>query len=102
MAAAVSFFGPRLHGTRPVRPPGSGTMSAVPTTPTDRAYLAGLATATDLGDLLADPVVLKPGAVASWRLTTSRGDFHVKRFARGDQPWLRQSLAASVQVERAA
>jgi hypothetical protein len=70
--------------------------------PTDRAYLAGLAAAADLGGLIAEPVVLKSGSVACWRLTTSRGDFHVKRFARGDQPWLRQSLAACVQVERAA
>jgi hypothetical protein len=47
-------------------------------------------------------VLLKPGSVASWRLTTARGDFHLKRFARGDWPWLRQSLAACEQVERGA
>jgi fructosamine-3-kinase len=69
---------------------------------TDRAYVAGLAAAAGLGELTAEPVVLKPGSVASWRLTTARGDFHVKRFARGDWPWLRQSLAACAQIERAA
>jgi hypothetical protein len=69
---------------------------------TERAYVAGLAAAADLGELTAEPLVLKEGSVASWRLATTRGDFHVKRFAEGDWPWLRQSLAACVQVERAA
>jgi hypothetical protein len=68
----------------------------------DRLYVAGLAAAAGLGDLTAEPTVLKQGSVASWRLTTTHGDFHVKRFARGDWPWLRQSLAACAQVERAA
>jgi hypothetical protein len=77
-------------------------MRAVLTLPTDRAYLAGLAAAADLGEPAAEPVVLKQGSVACWRLTTSRGDFHVKRFACGDWPWLRQSLAACAEVERAA
>jgi hypothetical protein len=78
-----------------------GTIKAVLTPPADRAYLAGLAAAADLGELIADPVALKHGSVACWRLVTSHGDLHVKRFASAG-PWLRQSLVACAQVERAA
>jgi hypothetical protein len=60
-------------------------------------YVAGLAAAAGIGDLVAEPVVLKRGAVACWRVTTSRGDFHLKRFAVRDP-----ALAACAEVERAA
>ena len=69
---------------------------------TDRAYLAGLVVAVELGDLIAEPVAIKQGSVACWRLATTRGDFHLKRYAHGGRLWLRQSLAAGAEVERAA
>lgn len=80
----------------------SGTIGAVLTSPTDRAYLAGLAAAAELGELVAEPVAIKQGSVACWRLVTSRGDFHLKRYTGGGRLWLRQSLAAGAAVERAA
>ena len=59
--------------------------------------VAALAAAAGIGELVAAPVVLKRGSVACWRVTTSRGDFHVKRFAVRDP-----ALAVCAEIERAA
>jgi hypothetical protein len=61
-----------------------------------------IAAAAALGSLVAAPLPVKPGAVASWCLTTSRGAFHVKRFARGRDAGLRRALETCAQVELAA
>lgn len=64
--------------------------------------LEAIAAAGGLGTIAAAPVPVKTGAVASWRLTTSRGEFHVKRFSGGGAASLRRSLAMSAEVELAA
>jgi len=67
----------------------------------DRADLARLAAAAGLGDMIAAEI-LKQGTVACGRVTTARGDFHLKRFARDLVPSLQPALAAAAEVERAA
>jgi phosphotransferase family enzyme len=67
----------------------------------DRAYLASLAAAADLGEVIAAEVI-KPGTIACWRVTTAQGAFHLKRFARDLAPSLGPALAVAAEVERAA
>jgi hypothetical protein len=67
----------------------------------DRVYLASLAAAAALGDVIAAGVI-KEGTVACLHLTTARGDFHLKRFARDLVPSLRPELAVAAEVELAA
>jgi hypothetical protein len=78
-----------------VPPPGQAAEA-------DPEQIGRLATAAGLGTLAAAPVCLKRGAVSSWRVATGSGTFHLKWWPDVRWSWLRASLGAVAEIERAA